>query len=153
MTTEIKFHDDEILFLLGESGMVGIVKAGEEKMLFLETPEGEIVQYLEADDLIAVSSFHLGEKYEKGIRAMAYLTRDIEAPIIILPKDNSASKRLKLVFSVGESVRLDCGIIPGTHPEQDILCSCDSLSGLIIKKSKDGVIIEGELKNFKIEPF
>ena len=138
MTTEIKFHDDEILFLLGESGMVGIVKAGEEKMLFLETPEGEIVQYLEADDLIAVSSFYLGEKYEKGIRAMAYLTRDIEAPIII---------------SVGESVRLDCGIIPGTHPEQDILCSCDSLSGLIIKKSKDGVIIEGELKNYKIEPF
>ena len=130
MTTEIKFHDDEILFLLGESGMVGIVKAGEEKMLFLETPDGEIVQYLEADDLIAVSSFYLGEKYEKGIRAMAYLTRDIEAPIIILPKDNSASKRLKLVFSVGESVRLDCGIIPGTHPEQDILCSCDSMSGL-----------------------
>ena len=62
MTTEIKFHDDEILFLLGESGMVGIVKAGEEKMLFLETPEGEIVQYLEADDLIAVASFYLGEK-------------------------------------------------------------------------------------------
>ena len=51
MTTEIKFHDDEILFLLGESGMVGIVKAGEEKMLFLETPDGEIVQYLESHGL------------------------------------------------------------------------------------------------------
>ena len=133
--------------------MVGIVKAGEDKMLFIETPDdGEIVQYLEEDDLIAVSSFKLGEKYEKGIRAMAYLTRDIESPIIILPKDNTASKRLKLVFSIGESVRLDCGIIPGTHPEQDILCSCDSLSGLTITKSKEGVILDKEV-NYKIEKF
>ncbi len=153
MTTEIKFNKDEILFLLGESGMVGIVKAGEDKMLFIETPDdGEIVQYLEEDDLIAVSSFKLGEKYEKGIRAMAYLTRDIESPIIILPTDNTASKRLKLVFSIGESVRLDCGIIPGTHPEQDILCSCDSLSGLTITKSKEGVILDKEV-NYKIEKF
>ena len=127
METEIKFTKDEILFLLGESGMVGIVKAGEDKMLFIGTPDSdEIVQYLEEDDLIAVSSFNLGEKYEK---------------------------RLKMVLSVGENVRLDCGIVPGTHPEQDILCSCDSLSGLNIVKSKEGVVIEGEVKNYKIEPF
>ena len=154
METEIKFTKDEILFLLGESGMVGIVKAGEEKMLFIGTPDSdEIVQYLEEDDLIAVSSFNLGEKYEKGIRSLAYLTRDIESPILVLPKDHSSSKRLKMVLSVGENVRLDCGIVPGTHPEQDILCSCDSLSGLNIVKSKDGVVIEGEVKNYKIEPF
>ena len=154
MTTEIKFNKDEILFLLGESGMIGIVKAGEEKMLFIEGADNEeIVQYLEADDLIAVSSFNLGEKYEKGIRALAYITRDIESPIIVLPKEHPASKRLKMVLSVGENVRLDCRIRPGTHPEQDILCSCDSLSGLNIIKSKDGVIIEGEVKNYKIEPF
>lgn len=154
MTTEIKFNKDEILFLLGESGMIGIVKAGEEKMLFIEASNNEeIVQYLEEDDLIAVSSFNLGEKYEKGIRALAYITRDIESPIIVLPKEHPASKRLKMVLSVGENVRLDCGIRPGTHPEQDILCSCDSLSGLNIIKSKDGIIIDGEVKNYKIEPF
>ena len=135
METEIKFTKDEILFLLGESGMVGIVKAGEDKMLFIGTPDSdEIVQYLEEDDLIAVSSFNLGEKYE-------------------IPKNHPSSKRLKMVLSVGENVRLDCGIVPGTHPEQDILCSCDSLSGLNIVKSKDGVVIEGEVKNYKIEPF
>ena len=143
METEIKFTTDEILFLLGESGMVGIVKAGEDKMLFIGTPD--------SDD--AVSSFNLGEKYEKGIRSLAYLTRDIESPILVLPKDHPSSKRLKMVLSVGENVRLDCGIVPGTHPEQDILCSCDSLSGLNIVKSKDGVVIEGEVKNYKIEPF
>ena len=154
MDNEIKFKDDEILFLLGESGMVGIAKAGEDKMLFIETPDNdEIVQFLEKDDLIAVSSFNLGEKYEKGIRSLIYLTRDIESPIIVLPKNNPASKRLKMVLSVGENVRLDCGIIPGTHPEQDILCSCDSLSGLNIVKSEGGVIIEGIVPNYKIEPF
>ena len=138
MENEIKFKDDEILFLLGESGMVGIAKAGEDKMLFIGTPDNdEIVQYLEKDDLIAVSSFNLGEKYEKGIRSLIYLTRDIESPIIVLPKNHPASKRLKMVLSVGENVRLDCGIIPGTHPEQDILCSCDSLSGLNIVKSEE----------------
>ena len=92
MTTEIKFNKDEILFLLGESGMIGIVKAGEEKMLFIEGADNEeIVQYLEEDDLIAVSSFNLGEKYEKGIRALAYITRDIESPIIALPKERPVS--------------------------------------------------------------
>lgn len=154
MTTEIKFTKDEILFLIGESGMVGIVKAGEDKMLFIETPENEeIVQYLEEDDLIAISSFNLGEKYEKGIKALAYITRDIESPIIVLPKEHPASKRLKMVLSVGENVRLDCGIRPGTHPEQDILCSCDSLSGLNIIKSKDGVTLNKEVLNYKIEKF
>ena len=66
METEIKFTKDEILFLLGESGMVGIVKAGEDKMLFIGTPDSdEIVQYLEEDDLIAVSSFNLGENMKR----------------------------------------------------------------------------------------
>ena len=92
-------------------------------------------------------------KYEKGIRSLAYLTRDIESPILVLPKDHPSSKRLKMVLSVGENVRLDCGIVPGTHPEQDILCSCDSLSGLNIIKSKEGVIIDGTVPNYKIEPF
>ena len=41
METEIKFTKDEILFLLGESGMVGIVKAGEDKMLFIGTPDSD----------------------------------------------------------------------------------------------------------------
>ena len=46
MENEIRFDSSEILFLLGESGMVGIAKAGEDKMLFIETPDNdEIVQF------------------------------------------------------------------------------------------------------------
>lgn len=152
---EIKLNHNEILFLQGESGIVGIIKvAKEDKMLFIGTPDNEeIVQFLESDDLIAVSGFGTTEKYEKGIRALAYLTKEMDSPILVLPKDHPSSKRLSLVLSVGDKVHLDCNIRPGTHPEQDVLCSCDSLSGLWIEKTPDGVKLSRDIENYKIEEF
>lgn len=152
MKTEINLKPSEILFLIGNTGTVGVVKVANNQMLFIGTPDKEeIVMYLEKDDLIAVSAFGTGEKYEKAIKSLAYLTREMESPIIVLPKDHPSSKRLKTALSVGETVRLDCDITPGTHPEQDILCSCDSLSGLKIDKTEEGVYIIGEFENYKIE--
>lgn len=152
MKTEINLKTSEILFLIGDNGTVGIVKVANNQMLFIGTPDNEeIVMYLEKDDLIAVSAFGTGEKYEKAIKSLAYLTREMESPIIVLPKDHPSSKRLKTVLSIGETVRLDCDITPGTHPEQDILCSCDSLSGLRIDKTEKGVAITDELENYKID--
>ena len=152
MQNEINLNPSEVLFLIGDAGTVGIVKVAKDQMLFIGTPEKEeIVMYLEKDDIIAISTFGVGEKYEKAIKSLAYLTREMESPIIVLPKDHPSSKRLKTVLSVGETVHLDCNITPGTHPEQDILCSCDSLSGIRINKTKDGVSIIGELENYKIE--
>jgi len=152
LKTEIKLNSSEILFLIGDTGTVGIVKVANDQMLFIGTPDKEeIVMYLEKDDLIAVSAFGKGEKYEKAIKAMAYITREMESPIIVLPKDHPSSQRLKMVLSVGDTVRLDCNITPGTHPEQDILCSCDSLSGLKIEKTEEGIAISGELENYKVE--
>ena len=152
LKTKIKLNPSEILFLIGDTGTVGIVKVANNQMLFIGTPEKEeIVMYLEKDDLIAVSAFGKGEKYEKAIEAMVFITREMESPIIVLPKDHPSSKRLKMVLSVGDTVRLDCNISPGTHPEQDILCSCNSLSGLKIKKTAEGVAITGEIPDYKIE--
>ena len=152
MKTEIKLKPSEILFLIGDSGTVGVVKVAKNQMLFIGTPDKEeIVMYLEKDDLIAVSAFGTGEKYEKAIKSIAYLTREMESPIIVLPKDHPSSKRLKTVLSVGETVQLDCDISPGTHPEQDILCSCESLSGLRIDKTENGVAISEKIENYKIK--
>lgn len=153
MKNEIKIHPSEILFLIGDAGTVGILKVANHQMLFIGTPDKEeIIVYLEEDDLIVISTFGVGEKYEKAIKSMAYITREMESPIIILPKDHPSSKRLKMVLSIGDTVRLDCNITPGTHPEQDILCSCDSLSGLKINKTKNGVIINEKLPKHKIIP-
>ncbi|KZX16006.1 hypothetical protein MBCUT_11420 [Methanobrevibacter cuticularis] len=152
MTKEIKLDSSEILFLIGGTGIVGIVKVAKDQMLFIGTPEKEeIVVYLEKDDLIAISAFGTGKKYETAIKAMAFITREMESPIIVLPKDHPTSKRLKMVLSIGESVKLDCNITPGTHPEQDILCSCNSLSGLKLDKTKEGIIISENIDNYKIE--
>ena len=152
LKTEINLKPSEILFLIGDIGTVGVVKVATSQMLFIGTPDKEeIVMYLEKDDLIAVSAFGIGEKYEKAIKSLVYLTREMESPIIVLPKDHPSSKRLKTVLSVGETVRLDCDITPGTHPEQDILCSCDSLSGLKIDKTEKGVVISEKLENYKVE--
>ena len=71
----IDFKNDEILFLEGETGIVGIVKvAYENKMLFIATQDNEeIVQFLESDDIIAVSNF---KKDKRAIRSQAYLSRE-----------------------------------------------------------------------------
>jgi len=65
---DIKLEYDEILFLEGETGIVGISKMANCDMLFIETSDNEeIVLYPEDDDIIAVSAFGKGEKYEKEV--------------------------------------------------------------------------------------
>lgn len=150
----IDFNDNDIVFLNGETGIVGICKMADCDMLFIETSDNEeVVLYPEDDDIIAVSAFGKGEKFKKGIKSLIYLTRDMQSPIIILPKENKASNRLPMVLSVGDTVRFDCNIIPGTHPEQDILCSCDSLSGIKIEKTANGIKLNREDIDYEIEEF
>ena len=148
----IDFKNDEILFLEGENGIVGIIKvAYENKMLFIATQNNEeIVQFLQSDDLIAVSNF---KKDKRAIKSQAYLSREESSPIIILNKDHPSTKRLETVLSIGERVNLNCNITPGTHPEQDVLCSCDSLSGLEIEKTSTGVKLNKEFVKYTIEEF
>ena len=48
---------------------------------------------------------------------------------------------------------LNCNITPGTHPEQNVLCSCDSLSGLEITKTAKGIRLNKEFDSYTIEKF
>lgn len=149
---KIRLNPDEILFLIGSTGELGVVKACTNMQIFIGTPEkDEIVLFLEQDDLIAVSAFERGKKAENGIKSMIYLLKEFGSPIIVLPKDHPTSKRLPLVVSCGDRVRLDCGIEAGTHPEQDILCACEDLSGIELIAAKGAVEVLGDLKNFKVE--
>lgn len=148
----IDFKNDEILFLEGENGIVGIIKvAYENKMLFIATQDNEeIVQFLQSDDIIAVSNF---KKDKRAVKSQAYLSREESSPIIILNKNHPSTKRLETVLSIGERVNLNCNITPGTHPEQNVLCSCDSLSGLEIEKTSTGVKLNKEFVKYTIEEF
>ncbi|WP_305514159.1 MULTISPECIES: hypothetical protein [unclassified Methanobrevibacter] len=149
---DIHLKNDEVLFLEGKTGIVGVVKvAYENKMLFIATQDNEeIVQFLEADDIIAVSNF---KKDKRAVKSQAYLSREESSPLIILNKDHPSTKRLETVISIGDRVNLNCNITPGTHPEQNVLCSCDSLSGLEIIKTPTGVKLNREIETYTIEKF
>jgi len=148
----IGLSPNEILFLIGSSGELGLSKTGCDMQIFIGTPENEeIVVFLGKDDLIAVSTFNTGLKEEIGIKSMIYLIKEFSSPIIVLPKDHPTSKRLKMVVACGDRIRLDCNVQAGTHPEQDILCACEDLSGLDITAVPDGVEIKGLIKDYKIE--
>ena len=147
----VKLSPDEILFLKGSSGELGIVKAGKDMQIFIATPQGdEVVQFLQSEDLIAVSAFSNGKIVEKGIKCMVHILRELSSPIVVLAENHPTSKRLKMVVSCGDFIKLDCNIQPGTHPEQDILCACDDLSGIEIQSSVGGVFIKGN-PDFKVE--
>ena len=151
---EIPLQYNEIIFLKGNTGTVGVAKFAKNGQIFIGTPDkDEIVMFLGQEDIIAVSSLTDSPYSEDGIKSLIFLLRDIGAPLVVLPSDHPTSKRLPLVASCGEKIHLNCNITPGTHPEQDILCACDELSGLEIKAIEGGLDIKGHLKKFKIEKF
>lgn len=154
MVQKIPLQYDEIIFLKGNTGTVGVAKFGKNGHIFIGTPDKEeIVMFLEQDDIIAVSALNSDPQSEDGIKSLIFLLREMGAPLVVLPSDHPTSQRLTMVASCGENVRLDCEITPGTHPEQDILCTCDDLSGVEIKAVKGGLEINGPLKEFKVEKF
>jgi hypothetical protein len=134
---------DEIIFLADDSYTVGAVKAGGVRHVFIETGSEELVQFLEEDDLIAVSAFSGGEDAKNAIACMLYLVRDGHMPLLVLPEGHPATRRLPLVISAGPAIRLTACITPGTHPEQDVLCGRGALDGLCLRGVPGGIAVEG----------
>lgn len=150
----IRIDNDQILFLIGNSDELGIVKAGKRKQIYIGMPDKEeIIAFLEPEDLIVISAFCAGKKAEKGIKSLLYLLRELNFPITVLPENHPTSSRLPMVVATGDYIRLNCNIVPGTHPEQDILCACEDLSDTEITATEDGIEIFGSIAKFKIEKF
>lgn len=135
----IPLNENEMLMLHGNNGVIGIVKAGNNNLFFLETEEEEIILGLEPDDLLVSSGFDTEKSTINGIKCVLYTIREVGTPLIVLPKNHPASKRLKIVVSVGSRTRISCDIIPGTHPEQDVLCGVDEFNGIEILGVPGGV--------------
>jgi hypothetical protein len=133
----------EIIFLSDGSYTVGAAKAHRTRHVYIETGDEELVQFLEPDDLIAVSAFSAGEAAKRSIACMLYLVRDGHMPLLVLPKGHPATKRLPIVISAGPSIRLTSCITPGTHPEQDVLCARGALDGAILQGTPEGISVEG----------
>lgn len=134
---------DEIIFLSDGSYTVGAVKADTVRHVFIETDSEELVQFLDKDDLIAVSAFSGGEDAKRSIACMLYLVREGHTPLLVLPKDHPATRRLPLAISAGPAIRLTSCIVPGTHPEQDVLCGRGAMDGMVIRGTLGGINVDG----------
>jgi hypothetical protein len=141
----IPLNSDEMLLVRGKKCALGIVKIGENKQFFLETDTEEIILALEPEDLLVASGFGIDKTIINGLKCVLYMIREVGSPFIALPKKHPASKRLKIVVSAGDRMRLSCTITPGTHPEQDVLCGGGEFDGVEISGVQGGV----EFKNLK----
>jgi len=112
----------EVIFLSDGKNTLGAVKAHTTRHVFIETATEELVQFLEEDDLIAASAFYGGEEAKQAISCMIYLVSEGHMPLLVLPKDHPATRRLPIVISAGKDILLTSCSVPGTHPEQDVLC-------------------------------
>lgn len=136
---------DEILYLCASEGTVAMVKAGERRQCAIVSENEEIFLFLEPEDLIVASGFGTGTVMMNALKCMIYVIREAGSPLIVLPKNHLASQKLRYVVSAGALTRLSCDIVPGTHPNQDVLCAKSDLTGIEISGCDGGV----NFKNLK----
>lgn len=140
----IQLGDDQIAYLEGARGTLALVKTLGQ-FFYMETESEEIILFTEDDDLLVASTFGSGEKFRQGLNCTLYQIRELEAPLIVLPKGHPASPRLKTAVSVGSFTRIKCDIQAGTHPEQDVLCGVPEFANVEIRGVKGGA----EVMNFE----
>lgn len=139
----IPLNSNEMLLVHGNSGTLAVVKVGKQRQFFVDTPEREIILALEPEALLVASGFGTDERMVNGLRCVLYMIREVNSPLIVLPKNHPASARLKIVVSAGKRIVLNCDITPGTHPEQHLLCGMKEFNGAKILSVEGGVELKG----------
>jgi len=135
----VSLQDEYLLIQNGPSFLI-VAKANERFALCIETSVEEYCQAIEPIDLIVVSAPEGGE-IEAGVMLIE-LVRRFHTPLIVLPTDHPASRRLRYVVSAGQIVETNCSIRRGTHPEQHLICASEILSGITLKGIDHGVQIQ-----------
>lgn len=141
---------DGFLVIEGSSSFLAVARALRRLPLCIETAEGEVVQGLEPDDLVAASAPNGGPLAPALM--LIELVRRYGLPLVVLPKGHPGSRRLSVVLSAGPAIRIACGIQRGTHPEQDVLCGGDEFAGLVLRGEPGGVGVEGGPSDLRIRP-
>lgn len=139
----IPLDRNEMLLVRGNSGTLAVVKVGKQRQFLVETPEREIVLAMGSEALLVASGFGTDEQMVNGLWCVLYMIREVNSPLIVLPKNHPASARLKIVVSVGKRIVLSCDITPGTHPEQHLLCGMTEFDGVEILGVEGGVELKG----------
>jgi len=139
----IPLDSNEMLLVRGNSGTLAVVKVGKKRQFLVDTPEREFVLALGPEALLVASGFGTDERIVNGLRCVLYMIREVNSPLIVLPKNHPASARLKIVVAAGKRIVLSCDITPGTHPEQHLLCGMTEFDGAEILGVEGGVELKG----------
>lgn len=141
--------DDAYILIRGHSSFLLAARAGTKFPLLIETAEGEIVQGMYPDDIIAVSAVSGGE-----ILPALYLLEQVRTyhfPIVALAQTHSAAGRLPYVISANDRIELTCDNGRGTHPEQNVLCTADELTGMALSSENGCLKIENPKAGLSFE--
>ena len=130
----------ELLLIRGNTSFLIAGKPARQFPLCIETCDGEYIQGIGSDDIVAVSAPE-GGPLEPAIMLLE-LVRSYQLPLIVLPHGHKGIGRLRYVVSAGPRIVLSCSIQRGTHPEQHLLCASGELSGIEISGVKDGVELD-----------
>jgi len=150
----IPLNSSEMLLVHGNTGTLAVVKVGKQRQFFVDNPDGEIVLAMGPEELLVASGFGTDEQITNGLRCVLYMIREVNSPLIVLPKNHPASARLKIVVSAGKRIVLSCDITPGTHPEQHLLCGMEEFNGAEILGVEGGVELKGlEGASYEKKPF
>ena len=141
--------DDAYILIRGHSSFLLAARAGKKFPLLIETKDGELVQGMYPDDIIAVSATAGGE-----ILPALYLLEQVRThhfPIVALPENHAAAGCLPYVISANDRIELTCDSARGTHAEQNILCSADELTGMVLYSENGCLVIENPRPGLTIE--
>jgi len=132
----------DLLLISGkDNSFLLITKSPEAFVLFIEKPDEELTQTIEQGDMIAVSAPEGGDLMHAKI--LIALVLKYRMPLMVLPKGHPGSRHFKMLVSAGDQINMRCDLQRGTHPEQDVICSSDFLSGLHIRSTGEGVDVMG----------
>ena len=67
MEQRVPLDADEILFVRSADGVIGVIKSGCARQLFIETTDDEIVMAVSAEDLFVASGFNNDSTTTKAI--------------------------------------------------------------------------------------
>lgn len=137
---KVPFKGDNPIVIKGRSSFLLVSKVLKKFPLLIETEDEEIVQGVAVGDIIMVSAPEGGE-----ILPALYLSEMVKTyhtPVIALSKTHPASARLSYVVSANDKIEMRCDIKRGTHPKQNLLCSSNEFTGMVLYAENDLLVIE-----------
>lgn len=149
MEQTYSLSSQELLVLEGTEGFIGTTKAGKKGVLYLALLHGEISIPYEEEDVFAVAVRKPGKT--SLTKCMIHLVRDLEAPVVVLPKGHPSLRRSVVLLAIGREIKVTSKIEGGAEPQIGVLCApSPELDGLHLIGVEGGILVRGALSRVRV---